>query len=173
MSSGGGDLPPFEELSVVTTMRTPSSARRRRSRRATSCTSPTRRLSTNVMPASTPSTSRAAAGELDDRSVLAEDDPLLRDARLAGELRVRRLHPVLAVDRHHVPRPQEREHRAELLLAGVARDVHGGDLLVEHLRAGPSQLVDRVVDAELVPWDGLRGDDDGIARVTDIAGWSP
>ena len=44
-------------------------------------------------------------------------------------------------------------------------DVHGRDLLVEHLRPSPSELVDRVVDAELIAGDGLRRDHDGVARL--------
>ena len=129
-------------------MSTPSSARRRRSRSATSWTSPTRSPSTNVTPAShvvdEPSTSTS---QLDDRAVLREQDPVLGDTGLARELCVRSQHPVLAVDRHDVARAEKREHRAQLLLARVAGDVHRRDLLVQHLGAGARELVDRVVDA--------------------------
>ena len=115
----------------------------------------------------------AAARELDDGAVLGDEDPLLGDAGLACELRVRGEHPVLAVDGHHVARPQEREHRPQLLLARVAGDVHGRDLLVQHLGAGAGELVDRVVDAELVARHRLRGDDHRVARLDRDALWSP
>ena len=36
---------------------------------------------------------------------------------------------------------------------------------MEHLGAGPRELVDRVVDTKLVPGNRLRGDDDGVARL--------
>ena len=66
----------------------------------------------------------AAARELDDRAVLGDEDALVGNTRVAGELRVRREHPVLAVDRHHVARTEQREHRPQLLLARVPGDVH-------------------------------------------------
>ena len=72
-------------------------------------------------------------------------------------------HPVLAVNRHHVPRPEEREHRPQLLLVRVPGDVHRGDLLVQHLRTRARELVDRVVDAKLVSRNRLGGDDDRVA----------
>ncbi len=58
ISSGGAVEPPFELVSVVTMIRTPSSDRRRRSRSATSWTSPTPSPSTKVTPASIRSTIR-------------------------------------------------------------------------------------------------------------------
>ena len=61
------------------------------------------------------------------------------------------------------PRPEQREHGPQLLLAGVAGDVHGRDLLVQHLGARARELVDRVVDAQLVPRNGLRRDHDRVA----------
>ena len=106
---------------------------------------------------------RAAAGELDHRAVLGDEDPLLRHARVTRELRMRGEHPVLAVDRHHVARTEQREHRPQLLLTRVTGHVHGSDLLVQHLGPGACELVDRVVDAQLVAGHGLRGDDDGVA----------
>ena len=42
-------------------------------------------------------------------------------------------------------------------------DVNRCDLLVEHLRPGFRELVDGVVHAQLVPGDGLGGDDHGVA----------
>ena len=49
---------------------------------------------------------------------------------------MRREHPELAVHRHHRLRPDEREHRPQLLRVAVAGDVHRRDLLVQHLGAG-------------------------------------
>ena len=101
----------------------------------------------------------AVRGQLDDRPVLGDHDPLVRDARVARELGVGGEHAVLAVDRHDGSRPHEREERAQLLGARVPRDVHRRDLLVEDLGAVLREPVDRVVDAELVPRDRLRRDD--------------
>ena len=44
-------------------------------------------------------------------------------------------------------------------------NVHGGDLLVEHLRPALGQTVDRVVHAKLVPRHRLRGQDHRVAPV--------
>ncbi len=166
MSSGGAISPPSDDASVVTTMITPSSASLRRSRSATSWTSPTRRPSTNVTPDSTRvDDPRTAPSQLDDRAVLGDEDALLGHAGLAGELRVGGEHAVLAVDGHDVTGAQEREHRPQLLLARVTGDVYGCDLLVEHLRARAGELVDRVVDTQLVPGNRLRRDDDGVSRL--------
>ena len=77
---------------------------------------------------------------------------------------MRREHPELTVHRHDRARPEQREDRAQLLCAPVTRDVHRRVVLVQHLRARPREPVDRVVHAELVPGDGLRRDDHGVAR---------
>ena len=106
---------------------------------------------------------RAYRAELHDGAVVGEHDPGCRHAGVSRQLRVRGEHPVLAVDRHHRPRAQQRQHRAQLLGAGVARDVHGGDLLVQHLGADAREPVDRVVHAQLVPRHGLGGDDHRVA----------
>ena len=63
---------------------------------------------------------------------------------------VRGEHPVLAVDRHHGARADEREQRSQLLAIAVAGDVDRRDLLMQHLGAGAGQAVDRVVHAQLV-----------------------
>ena len=83
--------------------------------------------------------------------------------RFAGEARLRREHAELAVHGHDVPRPQEGEDRADLLGVPVAGDVHGRDLLVQHLRPGLGEAVDRVVHPQLVPRHRLRRDDDRVA----------
>ena len=74
-------------------------------------------------------------------------------------------HPELAVHRHHRARTQKRENRAELLRAPVAGDVDGRVVLVQDLRPGLREPVDRVVHAQLVPWDRLRRDDHGVAAL--------
>ena len=92
----------------------------------------------------------AGRGQLDDGAVLGDHDPIVGDAAVVRELRVRREHSVLAVDRHHGARPDEREQRPHLLGAGMPGDVDRRDLLVQHLCAEARKAVDRVVDAELV-----------------------
>ena len=74
-------------------------------------------------------------------------------------------HPVLAVDGHHGLRPEEGDHRAQLLGVRVPGDVHRRDLLVEHLGAGLREPVDRVVHAELVPGHRPGGEDHGVAAL--------
>ena len=78
---------------------------------------------------------------------------------------MRRLHPELAVDRHHRLRADQGEQRAQLLGARVARDVHVGVLLVQHLGAVLRQPVDRVVHAQLVARNGARRDDHRVAAL--------
>ena len=48
---------------------------------------------------------------------------------------------------HHGFRVEQGQKRAELFRAGMARDVNGGDLLVQDLRPGLRELVDGVVHA--------------------------
>ena len=47
----------------------------------------------------------------------------------------------------------------------MAGDVNGRNLVVQHLRTGSRELVDRVVDAQLVTGYGLRRDDDRVAAL--------
>ncbi len=47
----------------------------------------------------------------------------------------------------------------------MTRNVNGGDLLVQDLRAGLRELVDGVVHSQLVTGDGLRRDDDRVAAL--------
>ena len=68
------------------------------------------------MPASTWSTIRAPSRvELDDEPFSAITIDRGRDAALARQPRVRGQHPELAVDGHDRLRPEQREHRAQLL----------------------------------------------------------
>ena len=108
---------------------------------------------------------RHAVLELDHRAVLGQDDAVFCDAALPREPRVGRQHPELAVDGHHGPWSDEAEHRPQLLGVAVARHVNRGDLLVQDLGASPCQLVDRVVDAQLVPRHRLGRDDHRVPRL--------
>ena len=154
---GRGATRAVRAASVVTTIRTPSSERWRRSRSATS---------RDVADAEAVDERHARLDVVDDaRHAVASSSTtspfsaitiaLGGHARVAREPRVRGQHPELAVDRHDRLRPQEREQRAQLLGVAVARDVHGRVLLVQHLRPGLREPVDRVVDAQLVPGNGL------------------
>ena len=65
---------------------------------------------------------------------------------------------------HDVARPQEREDRADLLGVAVAGDVHGRDLLVQHLgaRTCASRLIVSCTRSSF-PGHRLRRDDDRVA----------
>ena len=80
-------------------------------------------------------------------------------------------HPVLAVDRHHVTRPEQREHGPQLLLVRMAGHVHGA-ISMQHL-APRARAVDRVVDAQLVPGTGFAEMMTVSPGSTDTALWSP
>ena len=101
ISSGGASSPPSESATVVTTISTPSSDSRRRSRSATSWTSPTPSPSTNVTPDSIRSTIRTPPRASSTTDPFSASRSVLGDAGVARELGVRGEHPVLAVDRHH------------------------------------------------------------------------
>ena len=75
------------------------------------------------------------------------------------------LHPELAVDRDEVLGLGQAEHQLELFLAGVAGDVGALDRVVEDVRAGLEQVVDRPGDVLLVARDRAGADDDGVARL--------
>ena len=129
---------------VATTISTPSSDRCRRSRKATSRTSPTPSPSTNVTPVSHAiHDPRPVLVQLDDRPVLGEHDRARRNARVASQLRVRREHPELAVHRHHRLRPDERRSpsgsppRCRARTRGRARSPGGAP----PLRAFASRLI--------------------------------
>ena len=110
--------------------------------------------------------------ELDHGAVLAQDDRIRRHACLLCEARVRREHAVLAVDRHHAARTEQRDHRSQLIGVRVAGDVHGRVVLVQHLGAELRQSIDRVVDAQLVSGIGLAEMITVSPRSTLTAGWS-
>ena len=160
----------------MTTMSTPSSASRRRSRSATSWTSPTREaVDERDSGLDLVDDPRAAARELDDRrrsrrSGCARRGTPASRASFACAASIR-YSPWIGITWRG---RSEREHRPQLLLARVAGDVHRRDLLVQHLGARARELVDRVVDAQLVPGHRLRGDDHGVAAARPMTAlWSP
>ena len=106
-----------------------------------------------------------ACRKLDDRAVLGKHDRARGHAGVSRHLRLGGEHPILAVHGHHGFGPHEADHRADLLRVAVSGDVHGRDLVVQYLRAGTRELVDRVVHSQLVPGDGLRGDDHRVAAL--------
>ena len=72
--------------------------------------------------------------ELQDVAVLGQEDLRLRLApgeHALGDARMLRQLPELAVNRHEIARPHERQHQLQLLLAAVARDVDVLDALRE------------------------------------------
>ena len=71
---------------------------------------------------------------------------------------------ILAVHREEELRLGEREHDLQLLLAGVARDVHLVHPLVDHVGAQPHQVVDDAADRLFVAGNGVGADDDEVVR---------
>ena len=73
------------------------------------------------------------------------------------------LHPELAVDRDEVLRLRQAEHQLQLFLARMARDVGALDRVVEDVRAGLEQVVDRPRHVLLVAGDRAGADDHRVA----------
>ena len=94
---------------------------------------------------------RALGVELQDVAVLGQQHLRLRLApgeHALGDARVLRQLPELAVNRHEIARPDERQHQLQLLLAAVARDVNVLDALVNHVGAAPRDVVDHAPDGD-------------------------
>ena len=75
---------------------------------------------------------------------------------------VSHLHAHLTVHRNEVLRFRKREHHLQLLLRGVARDVHLCDGVVDHICARLEKIVDGSADRLFVPWNWRCRDDDGV-----------
>ncbi len=80
----------------------------------------------------------------------------LRNARVLREL------PVLAVNRHEVTRPNQRQHQLDLFFAAVAGDVDVLDALVNHLGAAAREVVDHPADGLFVARNRARRQHDGV-----------
>src|SRR4030095_15116695 len=96
-----------------------------------------------------------------------EQDLRLRCARcehLRGYPGVLRELAELAVDRHEVARPHQREHQLHLLFTAMARHVHMLDALVNHVRPTAGEMIDDATDRLFVPWNRTRREDDGVVR---------
>ena len=105
----------------------------------------------------------ALAVHLDHLPDLRDDDVLAGHAHGFGQLRVLPEHAVFAVDGDEILRLHQRVNQLQLLLAGVAGNVHLRHGLVHHLRAAAVQLVDDPGDEFLIAWDGVGGHDDHVA----------
>ena len=111
------------------------------------------------MPFSAISSSR----DLDDLADVGDQDVLVRNAGRDRQLLVEHQHPVLAVDRHAVLRAEQVQHVRQLVLAGMAGDVHAlVDRPVDDLGAAPVQVVDRPSDGLLVAGDRAGAEDDRV-----------
>src|SRR3972149_4539915 len=105
----------------------------------------------------------AVGQELDRLAGLDDEHVLRRDAGLDRQAPMLDLHPELAVDRDEVLRLREAEHELQLFLAGVARDMGPLDRVVEDVRAGLEEVVDRPAHVLLVAGDRAGADDDRVA----------
>lgn len=71
---------------------------------------------------------------------------------------------ILAVNGNEKLRPYKREHKFQLLLAGVSRNVDIVGRIVDDVRAEFVKIVDDVVYAALVAGDRRCGNNDGVRR---------
>ena len=69
----------------------------------------------------------------------------------------------LAVNRDEVLGAGQVDEQLHLFLAGVTRNVHRGNGLIDHVGAALEEAVDRAVDVLLVARDGVRGKHDRVA----------
>ena len=154
MMSGTPSSAPVCLLMATTGTTRPSSARCRRSRSTSSPTSPVRVPSistrpTGALPASrAPVPSNCSTSPFSARSTSGFGSRPGEHA--AGDPRVLRQLAVLAVDRHEVARPDQRQHQLQLFLAAVARDVDVLDALVDDVGAAPREVVHHAADRLLV-----------------------
>ena len=138
----------------------------RRSRSATSVTSPMSTPSTKIIPDCSGSPKRAPFSvDLERQAVLALEDVVGVDADRLGELAVQVDALVVAVERHDVARPDEVEHQLDLLRVAVAGGVDRRVAGRDHVAADVVEPVDRLVDGALVAGDRRGGEDDGVAVV--------
>ena len=96
---------------------------------------------------------RAVVVELHDVAVLGQQDlaaSVAAGEHALGDPRVLRQLAVLAVDRHEVARPDQRQHQLQLFLAAVAGDVDVLDALVDHVGAAAGDVVHHPADRLLV-----------------------
>jgi hypothetical protein len=96
--------------------------------------------------------------EDDDVAVFGEQDlgePDSRRRTPAGDARVLRQLPVLAVHGNEEARLHQREHQLQLFFAAVPRDVDVLDALVNHVGAATGEVIDHPADRFSLP---------GIAR---------
>src|ERR1700677_4814356 len=106
----------------------------------------------------------AGSGELEYVAVLDDVRVLRRYAGFLGQAGVRDEHAVFAVDRDEVLRAHEVEHQEKLFLRGVSRDVSVTARTVDHFRAQPVEVVDRLAHALLVARDRRCANYDRVAR---------
>ena len=165
-TSGGTTDEPSCSETVATMMKMPSAESMRRSRSATSATSPMSTPSTKIMPGGLAvAEARALRVDLQRRAVLGAEDVLRRHADRLGELAVDQHPLVVAVDRHHVPRPREVDHHLDLLRVAVAGGVDRRVAGRHDLAADVVQPVDRLVDGALVAGDRRGAEDHRVARL--------
>ncbi len=96
-------------------------------------------------------------------AVFDHGDIALGDAHLLRQQRVLEQVANFAVHGNHELGTRQMDEQLHLFLAGVTRDVHRGNRLVDHVRAALEQAVDGTVHTLLVAGDGVRGQHDGIA----------
>src|SRR5438445_224315 len=101
--------------------------------------------------------------DLEDVAVGDHEGVLRLHAEVHGDASVSNEHPVFAVDRQEMLRPQDVEEKLQLFLARVARHMRPRRGIVDDLRAELEEVVDRPRDELFIAGDRRRRHDDGIA----------
>ena len=102
-------------------------------------------------------------GELDDPADVADDDMVGIHAHLTGKLRMALEVTLLSVDGNEELGLHQGVDDFQLLLAGVARHMEVRQLVIDHLRALPIELVDDGGNGLFVAGNGRGGDQHPVA----------
>ena len=102
--------------------------------------------------------------EAEHLAVLGHEHPALGEAGLDGQPLVLGQHAVLAVYGYEVLGPHQSQQGQQVVLAAVAGDVDSGRARMYDVAAATVEVADQPRHRALVPGDGARGQDDGVAR---------
>ncbi len=105
----------------------------------------------------------AIGAHLEYLAGLHEEYPAGINAALLCQLAVQHQMTILPMNGHKVLGADEVDQQLELFLAGMSRDVHVEQLIVEYVRPQAEQVVEGAIDHLLIAGDGGCRDDDGIA----------
>ena len=104
----------------------------------------------------------AALGQFQHIPILQHKDALGGQTHIPSQPGVGHQMPIFAMHRHKVARLGQAEHHFQLLLAGVAVNMDGGNAVVQHLGPLSQQVVNGAADQQFVARNGGGGNDDRI-----------